>query len=72
LYDENINLNDLNKVWPQINSINKQNPTFTHGRGSVMGKKLSEVILKLNTGNNVDYILKKNIEKLAQQLKDKN
>jgi len=36
-----------------------------------MGRKLSEVITKLSNGNNVDYILKKQIEKISQQIKDK-
>ena len=61
IYDETINLNDLNKVWGQMNLVNTKYPTYTHGRDQVMGRKLSEVISKLNSGNNVDYILKKNI-----------
>jgi len=72
VYDESINLNDIQKVWGQMNQVNKAYPTYNHGRDQIMGRKLGEIIKKLSSGNNVDYILKKNIDKLAEQIQAKN
>ncbi len=61
IYNNELNMSDLGCAWNEIKAINRSHDNYTHGRDEVVGRKLSEIICRLSRGNNVDYILRKQI-----------